>query len=26
MRPRWRDYRFAVIVTLVWAAVTFTLM
>lgn len=23
-RPRWRDYRFAVIVTLVWAAFTFT--
>ena len=24
MRPRWRDYRFAVIATLVWAAFTFT--
>ena len=24
MRPRWRDYRFAVIVTLAWAAFTFT--
>jgi hypothetical integral membrane protein (TIGR02206 family) len=24
MRPRWRDYRFAVTVTLAWAAVTFT--
>ena len=24
MRPRWRDYRFAVIATLAWAAVTFT--
>ena len=24
MRPRWRDYRFAVIVTLAWAVVTFT--
>jgi hypothetical integral membrane protein (TIGR02206 family) len=23
MRPRWRDFRFAVIVTLAWAAVTF---
>ena len=23
-RPRWRDYRFAIIVTLVWAAFTFT--
>ncbi|MGV9800408.1 YwaF family protein [Mycobacterium sp. NPDC003449] len=23
LRPRWRDYRFAVIVTLAWAAVTF---
>ncbi|WP_208301382.1 TIGR02206 family membrane protein [Mycobacterium sp. DL440] len=23
MRPRWRDYRFAVVATLVWAAVTF---
>lgn len=23
MRPRWRDYRFAVIVTLAWVAVTF---
>jgi hypothetical integral membrane protein (TIGR02206 family) len=24
MRPRWRDYRFAVVVTLAWAAFTFT--
>ena len=24
MRPRWRDYRFAVIATLAWAAFTFT--
>ncbi len=24
MRPRWRDYRFVVVVTLVWAAVTMT--
>ena len=24
MRPRWRDYRFAVIVTLAWAVFTFT--
>jgi hypothetical integral membrane protein (TIGR02206 family) len=24
MRPRWHDYRFAVIVTLLWAAFTFT--
>jgi hypothetical integral membrane protein (TIGR02206 family) len=24
MRPRWRDYRFAIIVTLVWVAFTFT--
>lgn len=24
MRPRWRDYRFTVIVTFVWAAFTFT--
>nr|WP_156425201.1 TIGR02206 family membrane protein [Mycobacterium sp. GA-1285] len=24
MRPRWRSYRFAVVVTLIWAAVTFT--
>jgi hypothetical integral membrane protein (TIGR02206 family) len=24
MRPDWRDFRFAVVVTLVWAAVTFT--
>jgi hypothetical integral membrane protein (TIGR02206 family) len=24
MRPRWRDYRFAVIVTLAWATFTFT--
>lgn len=24
MRPRWRSYRFAVVTTLVWAAVTFT--
>jgi hypothetical integral membrane protein (TIGR02206 family) len=24
MRPTWRSYRFAVIVTLVWAAFTFT--
>jgi hypothetical integral membrane protein (TIGR02206 family) len=24
MRPRWRDYRFAIIVTLIWAAFTFT--
>ena len=24
MRPTWRDYRFAVIATLVWAAFTFT--
>ncbi len=24
MRPRWRDYRFVVVVTLVWAAFTFT--
>lgn len=24
MRPRWRSYRFVVVVTLVWAAVTFT--
>ena len=24
MRPRWRDYRFAVIATLTWAAFTFT--
>ncbi len=23
-RPRWRDYRFAIVVTLVWAAFTFT--
>ncbi len=23
-RPRWRDYRFAIIVTLAWAAITFT--
>jgi hypothetical integral membrane protein (TIGR02206 family) len=24
MRPRWRDYRFAIIVTLAWVAITFT--
>ena len=24
MRPRWRDYRFAVLVTLAWAVLTFT--
>jgi hypothetical integral membrane protein (TIGR02206 family) len=24
MRPRWRSYRFVVVVTLIWAAVTFT--
>jgi hypothetical integral membrane protein (TIGR02206 family) len=24
MRPRWRDYRFAIIVTVVWAVFTFT--
>jgi hypothetical integral membrane protein (TIGR02206 family) len=24
MRPRWRDYRFAIIATLAWAAIIFT--